>query len=129
MSVVPRERAGMASGISTTSRCGHADGFCRPPAVILATVTRSLLTNTSCTGVQPCGYSQAFADAVVAGDLRQAVTGGNINGKRPCDHANKTSYSSAFAAAILGAAVIAVVSAWCYTFSCERRISRRKRIR
>ncbi|MET4030410.1 EmrB/QacA subfamily drug resistance transporter [Bradyrhizobium sp. JR7.2] len=111
MSVVPRERAGMASGISTTSRfAGILLGFAVLSG-ILATVTRSLLTNTSCSGVQPCGYSQAFADAVVAGDLPQAVTGATSMVRDLAITQAKLAYSSAFAAALLAAAVMAVISA------------------
>lgn len=68
MSVVPRERAGMASGISTTSRfSGILLGFATLSGV-LATSVRATLTSGSCEDIEACARMRALADAVVAGD-------------------------------------------------------------
>jgi EmrB/QacA subfamily drug resistance transporter len=75
MSVVPRERAGMASGISTTARfSGILLGFSTLSGV-LATVVRAALNTWHCDGPEACSRARAFADAVVAGDLPHAVEG------------------------------------------------------
>jgi hypothetical protein len=75
MSVVPRERAGMASGISTTSRfAGILLGFAGLSGVI-ATMARNFLIHASCAGDRRCNYATSFADAVVAGDLPRALSG------------------------------------------------------
>ena len=76
MGSVPHDRAGMASGISTTSRfSGILLGFAVLSGV-LATVTRNWLTDASCGGSSiGCNDVRRFADAVVTGDLPQAVVG------------------------------------------------------
>ncbi|HEY0340129.1 MAG TPA: MFS transporter, partial [Steroidobacteraceae bacterium] len=71
MSVVPRERAGMASGISTTARfSGILLGFATLNGV-LATSVRRLLAECGA----PCQHTASFADAIVAGDLPAVVSG------------------------------------------------------
>lgn len=94
MRIVPRERAGMASGISTTARfSGILLGFATLSGV-LATAVRTALGPEH----------RAFADAVAAGDLPRAAS--HIALERA--HA---AYSGGFAATLLVAAVIAWGSA------------------
>jgi EmrB/QacA subfamily drug resistance transporter len=108
MSEVPRERAGMASGISTTSRfSGILLGFAMLSGV-LATVVRGTLTAPGCVDLQACRPS--FADAVVAGDLPHAVAG--LTGPArdiAIEHA-RNAYSIGFSAALMTAAILAVIS-------------------
>lgn len=100
MSVVPRERAGMASGISTTSRfSGILLGFAMLSG-ILATVVRG----------QFADQSPAFGDAVVAGDLLDSVAGltGSARGTA-IEHA-RMAFSHGFSTALLAAAIFAFIS-------------------
>ncbi|MGA0561311.1 MFS transporter [Ancylobacter sp. VNQ12] len=102
MSVVPRERAGMASGISTTARfSGILIGFALLSGV-LATVVRAGLERT---------HDAAFAEAVIAGDLPLAVAG-LAGGPRDLaiTHAH-AAYSGGFAVALFAAGAIALASA------------------
>jgi EmrB/QacA subfamily drug resistance transporter len=111
MSVVPRERAGMASGVSTTSRfAGILLGFAVLSGV-LATVTRNVLTQGLCSDGGSCGYEQSFADAVVAGDLPHAVAGLAMTGQEIAIAHARFAYVSGFAAAIFTAAATAGISA------------------
>jgi hypothetical protein len=111
MSVVPRERAGMASGVSTTSRfAGILLGFAVLSGV-LATVTRNVLTQGLCSDGGSCGYEQSFADAVVAGDLPHAVAGLAMTGQEIAIAHARFAYVSGFAAALFTAAATAGISA------------------
>jgi EmrB/QacA subfamily drug resistance transporter len=111
MSVVPCERAGMASGISTTSRfSGILLGFAILSGV-LATIVRKTLVATFCEEPRPCHLSSGFADAVVAGDLAQAVAGlTGIQRDIAIGHA-RIAYSVGFSAALMTAALVAGISA------------------
>ncbi|WP_213979011.1 MFS transporter [Sphingomonas sp. dw_22] len=101
MSVVPRERAGMASGISTTARfSGILLGFAMLSG-ILATVVRTAL------GAE----HRAFADAVVAGDLPHAASGLAGRASQIVIERAHIAYSSGFAAMLTVAALIAWASA------------------
>lgn len=75
MSSVPRNRAGMASGLSTTSRfSGILLGFALLSAV-LAVVARSSLIGEVCASFAGhCSAAPDFAASVVAGDLPRAIT-------------------------------------------------------
>jgi EmrB/QacA subfamily drug resistance transporter len=110
MGTVTRDRAGMASGISTTSRfSGILLGFAVLSGV-LATKTRSALTS-ACMGAGVCDHAQKFADAVVAGDFPQAVAGMEAGARALAMEQARLAYSGGFSAALLVAAVIAGVSA------------------
>jgi hypothetical protein len=113
MSAVPRERAGMASGISTTSRfSGILLGFAVLSG-ILSTVTRAGLTNAVCAGGDACRQMRRSADTVVAGDLPHALIG--LTGPArdlalaEAHHAYSGGFSAALAAAALGAALSALL--------------------
>ncbi|MFG1424431.1 MFS transporter, partial [Roseixanthobacter liquoris] len=100
MSVVPRERAGMASGISTTSRfSGILLGFAMLSG-ILATVVRRQFPDRSA----------AFGDAVVAGDLPNAVAGLTGSARDTAIEQARTAFSHGFSTALLVVAVFALVS-------------------
>jgi hypothetical protein len=110
MGAVPRDRAGMASGISTTSRfSGILLGFA-VLSFVLATMTRRSLTGT-CVGAAACEHMQRFADAVVAGDLPRATAGIEPGARALAMEHARLAYSGGFSAALLVAAVIASVSA------------------
>jgi len=121
MSVVPRERAGMASGISTTARfSGILLGFAVLSAV-LATSVRSLLLPTGCLE-KACRRSPAFVEAVVAGDLPQAVLG--LTGPE-LDRAiaqARTAYAMGFSTMLITAALIAFASAGAVFYLLGRRL-------
>ncbi len=100
MSVVPRERAGMASGISTTSRfSGILLGFATLSG-ILATVVRSQFVD----------QSPAFGDAVVAGDLPNAVAGLTGSARETAIEHARIAFSHGFSTALLAAAIFALAS-------------------
>jgi EmrB/QacA subfamily drug resistance transporter len=110
MSVVPRERAGMASGISTTSRfSGILLGFAMLSG-ILATTVRDTLAASACQGL--CRRTAGFADAVVAGDLPHAVAGLTGVARDVAIERARSAFAGGFSAALLTAGIIAVVSAW-----------------
>jgi EmrB/QacA subfamily drug resistance transporter len=112
MGSVPHDRAGMASGISTTSRfSGILLGFAVLSGV-LATVTRNWLTDASCGGSSiGCNDVRRFADAVVTGDLPQAVVGMAVGARELALEQARLAYSGGFASALLVAAVLAFASA------------------
>jgi EmrB/QacA subfamily drug resistance transporter len=107
MSAIPRDRAGMASGISTTSRfSGILLGFALLSGV-LSTVTRINLAP------DVHGPMNRFADAVASGDLHSAL-GGLTTAAREraisdAHHAYSAGFSAALAAAALGAALGALI--------------------
>jgi hypothetical protein len=105
------DRAGMASGISTTSRfSGILLGFAVLSGV-LATYTRNWLTNASCATGMTCDQVNRFADAVVAGDLPQALAGFTGASNALALENARLAYSGGFAAALLVAAAVAGLSA------------------
>lgn len=100
MSVVPRERSGMASGISTTARfSGILLGFATLSG-ILATVVRR----------QFADQNPAFGDAVVAGDLPNAVSGLTGPARDTAIEHARLAFSHGFSTALLAAAIFALVS-------------------
>ena len=110
MATVPRDRAGMASGISTTARfSGILLGFAVLSGV-LATGTRQWLEAGSCAAGAPCGQLQRFADAVVAGDPPQALAAAGSTGAATMAEA-RLAYSDGFAAALIVAAAVAGLAA------------------
>ncbi len=103
MGTVPRDRAGMASGISTTARfSGILLGFAVLSGV-LATVTRTWLMEASCIG-GVCGQVQRFADAVAVGDLPRALASLDSGARaQAMDHA-RLAHSSGFSVSLAVAA-------------------------
>jgi EmrB/QacA subfamily drug resistance transporter len=122
MSSVPRDRAGMASGLSTTSRfTGILLGFAVLSGV-LSTATRSWLISVPCPAGMTCGRIQRFADAVVAGDLRRALAG-IVGPARPLAMAHaRLAYSAGFTGALLVAAIMAGLSAILVALLMRKRI-------
>jgi hypothetical protein len=107
MSEIPHNRAGMASGISTTSRfSGILLGFALLSG-ILSTVTRVNLAHRA------HGSMNRFADAVASGDLRSALNGLATPAREraiaEAHLAYAAGFSAALAAAALGAALAALV--------------------
>lgn len=103
MGAVPPNRAGMASGISTTSRfSGILLGFAILSGV-LATATRGLLAAR--------GSGRAFADAIVAGDLPRALAMIPSAARIPAGNLAHQAYSTGFAAALMVAGICAAAAA------------------
>jgi EmrB/QacA subfamily drug resistance transporter len=74
MSAIPPERAGIASGISTTSRfCGILLGFAGLGAVLAGGVRAVLVAGLPRIGLQP---DAAAIERMVAGDIAHALPGG-----------------------------------------------------
>ncbi len=120
MSVVPRERAGMASGISTTSRfSGILLGFAVLSAV-LATSVRRLLLPADCLE-EACRQSSEFVEAVIAGDLPQAVAGLRGQELEYAIAQARSAYSIGFSTMLVAAALIAAASAAAVLYLFERR--------
>ena len=100
MSAVPRERAGMASGISTTSRfSGILLGFALLSG-ILATVVRRQFTD----------QSPELGDAVVAGDLTNAVAGLMGPARDTAIDFARAAFSHGFSIALFAASIFAFIS-------------------
>lgn len=110
MSAVPRERAGMASGVSTTSRfSGILLGFAVLSGV-LATVARGSLA-AACGAGGGCAQTRRLADAAVAGDLLHAVAGLAEPARLLAVAQARLAYASGFSAAMATAALGAALSA------------------
>lgn len=108
MAVVPRERAGMASGISTTTRfSGILLGFAVLSG-ILASVVRATLMKPNCNEVT---CSRAFSEAVVAGDLPNAVAGLTATTRELAISHAMASYSHGFSSVLLTSGALAILSA------------------
>lgn len=109
MGTVPRNRSGMASGISTTSRfSGILIGFAGLGAV-LASSARSALEQAIPAAhltIQP-----GFVDSVVAGDLERAIAAYPAGLKTTMTSIARDGYSVAFSHAFLAAAVAAGTAA------------------
>lgn len=109
MSVVPRERAGMGSGLSTTARfSGILIGFAALSGVLATLVRGSLEAQPLASGAD---RSRSFADAVVAGDLAQAVAGMSRPEAEAAIQQAQAVYSHGFAGALAVAAAMAWISA------------------
>ncbi len=103
MGVVPPNRAGMASGISTTARfSGILLGFAIL-AGVLATATRTLLDTHE--------MAPSFSDAVVAGDLGRAIGTVAPGLRAEAVHLGERAYSMGFAGALVVAALCAAGAA------------------
>ena len=112
MGVVPRERAGMASGISTTSRfSGILLGFV-VLSTIMAIVARAALTTTICASIASrCEAATEFARLVAAGDVPKAVALMSPVSPTIANEIAHRGYATGFVAALLTAAVVAGLSA------------------
>ncbi len=110
MGSVPRERAGMASGISTTARfSGILLGFTVLNAV-LAGVARTRLTAGACPAAA-CAQARRFADAVVSGDAAGAFGGLPVDARAAAVQIAHAGYTVGFSAALYTAAVAAGIAA------------------
>ncbi len=112
MGVVPRERAGMASGISTTSRfSGILLGFV-VLSTIIAIVARAALTTTICASIASrCEAATEFARLVAAGDVPKAVALMSPVSPTIANEIAHRGYAAGFVAALLTAAIVAGLSA------------------
>ncbi len=109
MMAIPRERAGIASGISTTARfSGILVGFAVLNAVVAGSVR---LAASTCSGDGGCGYDRSFADAVIAGDLSSAIAGTSVPDVDAALAQVRQLYSAAFSVSLFSAAAIAMLSA------------------
>ncbi|WP_454858470.1 MFS transporter [Rhizobium binxianense] len=124
MSSVPRERAGMASGISTTARfSGILLGFATLSG-ILATTTRTMLGSADCTSQGMSCTPSGFADAVVAGDLVKAVRELAPSAQGAALEQARHAYLAGFSTALITSAIIAALSAVAIHFLMRGRLSR-----
>lgn len=107
MSVVPRERSGIASGISTTSRfTGILLGFAILSGILATEVRRWVATF----GCGACQHPSIFADTVVAGDLPRTFIGiGDPARAITLEQAHRA-FSHGFTFVLLGAAVFSFIS-------------------
>jgi MFS family permease len=112
MGVVPRERAGMASGISTTSRfSGILLGFVAL-STIMAIVARTALTTSICASIASrCEAATEFAGLVAAGDVPKAVALMSPVSPTIANEIAHRGYATGFLAALLTAALVAGLSA------------------
>lgn len=111
MIATPRERTGVASGISTTARfSGILIGFALLSAV-LANSLRSTVTDMDCDSHRTCGLGRSLADAIIAGDLSAAVAGPRTHDAALALMQARQLYASAFSASLFAAALIAALAA------------------
>jgi EmrB/QacA subfamily drug resistance transporter len=119
MGTVPRHRAGMASGISTTARfSGILLGFAGLGAV-LAGGARSALEQA-----MPAAHLRiepAVVDSIVAGDLERAVAAYPGNLAPAVAAIARHSYSMGFSCAFLAAAAVAATSTAIVLLTMRRR--------
>lgn len=109
MGSVTKDRAGMASGISTTSRfSGILIGFSGLGAV-LASRTRTVLEQEMAVRMLPA--EPGFVDAIVAGDHARALEGYPSAMVSSIASAARDAYASGFSDAFLVAALLAASSA------------------
>jgi MFS family permease len=108
MGVVPRERAGMASGISTFS--GILLGFV-VLSTIMAIVARAALTTSICGSIASrCEAATEFARLVAAGDVKAVALLSPFSPTIASEIAHR-GYATGFVASLLAAAVVAGLSA------------------
>lgn len=109
MGTVPRNRAGMASGISTTARfSGILLGFATLGAV-MASSTRSALASSMRQAKLPLDAN--VIDNIVAGDLQRAIGGYSSDAMQTVTHIARESYSAGFSHAFFVAGCVAGVAA------------------
>ncbi len=104
MGSLPRDRAGMASGISTTARfSGVLLGFAILSGV-LSTATHAGLSRMK-------GFAPEFSDAVTSGDMTSALAGLSPAARAATLSKAQLAYSHGFALALAAAAIGAGVAA------------------
>jgi hypothetical protein len=125
MSAVPRDRAGMASGISTTSRfSGILLGFVAL-STVLAIIARSTLTADICAlFLSRCASAMDFAKLVVAGDIPKAAALISPAQQTLATEIAHRGYAVGFASALLGAAAVAGLSAIMVAFLMRPEMTR-----
>ncbi len=112
MMAIPRDRTGIASGISTTARfSGVLIGFAALNAVMTASVRFILSSSGSCNGTGDCAGERNAAEAVIAGDLSSAITATAGHDLSATLTQARQIYSMAFSASLVAAAVLACISA------------------
>lgn len=110
MSVVPRERAGMASGLSTTARMsGILLGFAVLSG-ILATMIRAIMMGR-CEGAQSCANAPSQADAIAAGDWPQLLSGLSAGMQAETLEQARLIFAQSFSYALFTAGAFALISA------------------
>ncbi|MCI3206185.1 MULTISPECIES: MFS transporter [Pandoraea] len=128
MGTIARDRAGMASGISTTFRfSGILLGYTALGAVLSAGVHRSVAAHVPAL----VGATQGdvatrmdFADAISAGDFTQALHLYPATLSQALLDAGRNAYASGFSGAFLGAGVFAVLCALAVHLSMGRAEAR-----
>jgi EmrB/QacA subfamily drug resistance transporter len=119
MSTVPRDRAGMASGISTTSRfSGILLGFSGLGAVLAQTAQSALQRKISAAGLPAV---PGFIDRVVAGDFERAVQLYPPASSATVMQIARAGYGAGFAGSFAAAAGVALVAALIVFASMHRR--------
>ncbi|CAB3752248.1 MFS transporter [Paraburkholderia solisilvae] len=109
MGTVPRDRAGMASGISTTSRfSGILLGFSGLGAVLAVGVHNAVLRNLADAQVPA---APGFVDRIVAGDFERATQLYPQSIARSVARLARAGYGVGFGHAFLAAAVVALAAA------------------
>jgi EmrB/QacA subfamily drug resistance transporter len=121
MGTVPRDRAGMASGISTTSRfTGILLGFSGLGAVLAEGVRSALATGMAHARVP---VVPGFAERVMAGDFERAFGLYPATLSSVLTNVAKSSYGNGFSHAFVAAAMVSATAAVIVLIS-MRRISR-----
>jgi MFS family permease len=111
MMTIPRERVGMASGISTTARfSGILIGFVALNAV-LASGIRAAAIGAECLAPATCGAGRGYVDAVIAGDFSAAIAGTPVLDMALAWTRARQLYASGASASLLAAALLAALSA------------------
>ncbi|WP_425469496.1 MFS transporter [Paraburkholderia azotifigens] len=119
MGTVPRERAGMASGISTTSRfTGILLGFSGLGAVLAEGVRSALDARMADTHLP---FVEGFAERVMAGDFARAFALYPPASLDALVHVAHSSYGEGFARAFTAAAMVAGVCAVIVFLSMKHR--------
>jgi EmrB/QacA subfamily drug resistance transporter len=109
MGTVPRDRAGMASGISTTSRfSGILLGFSGLGAVLAVSVHGAVLRNLADANVP---VAPGFVDRIVAGDFERATRLYPQSVVQSVAHLAHAGYGAGFGNAFAAAAVVALAAA------------------
>jgi hypothetical protein len=115
--VVPRVRAGTASGISTTTRFGGILLGFVALSTILAIVVRFALTRDICTSfASHCAAAAEFAGLVAAGDVPKAAALISPVDRTIAIEIAHRGYAAVFSAALLAAAMVAGLSAMVVAF-------------
>ncbi|OWT71516.1 MULTISPECIES: MFS transporter [unclassified Achromobacter] len=120
MGTVPRHRAGMASGISTTARfSGILLGFASLGAVLAGGVQAALRDSMLHVGISG---TPGFADTIAAGDLARALAMYPATLHETLTALARDSYGAGFARAFLVAGVVSLVaSVTVYVLMRDRR--------